>query len=480
MGKTYKIDHFIDGAFIKSDAQMTRRNPSDLSDVVAEFPNAGTETVNEAVSVARMAQSDWASASPEFRADILDRAASLLFARQAELGELLSREEGKTLGEGRGEVGRAARIFRYFGGEALRATGITLPSTRPSVDVETFREAIGVVGLITPWNFPIAIPVWKAAPALAFGNSVVLKPSELTPVLAHMIAETLKEAGLPKGVFNVVYGDGETGADLASHSDINGISFTGSVATGSKVSAAAIANQTRVQCEMGGKNAMVVLDDADLDLAVNIATNGAFFCTGQKCTASSRIIVTDGIYDRFIKALNANSKALKVGNAVDPDTQIGPLASADQLAKTQSYLDVAKSEGAKVLGGSKPETGFEGHYASPTIFTETHPNMRINQEEIFGPVTSVMKVKDYETALEVANSTKYGLSAGIVTNSLKHARHFRKNAKSGMVMVNVPTAGVDYHVPFGGTRASSFGPREQGQSAVEFYTQIKTCYTLPG
>lgn len=479
MNSTFDLKHFIGGEFIQEGHNLERRNPSDISDLVARAPVASPALVEAAVLSARSAQPEWASLSPEIRGDVLDKTSQILMERREEWGQLLSREEGKTVAEGCAELERAARIFRFFGGEALRTIGDSLQSTRPGIDVETVREAVGVFGLITPWNFPIAIPTWKTAPALAFGNAVVIKPSELSPTLTHLMGTALTDAGLPNGVLNIIYGSGETGAALASNANIDGLSFTGSVATGGKVAEAAVANQTRIQCEMGGKNAIVILDDADIDLAVTTIINAAFFSTGQKCTAASRIIVTEGIYSAFLTAFSNAAAALKVGHALDPTTQVGPLASAEQLTKTQSYLKIAHDEDATVLGGELPNTKFQGHYISPAILIETSPEMRINQEEIFGPVCSVIRVKDYEEALSVVNNTKFGLSAGIMTNSLKHARHFRKAAKAGMVMVNLPTAGVDYHVPFGGTRASSLGPREQGQSAIEFYTQIKTCYTLP-
>jgi len=474
-----RVQHFVGGKFLETDTPNERRNPSDLSEIVSLAPSDMGAVISEAVALAREAQPAWAAASPELRSDILYRACEILFERIDTYGELLSREEGKTLEEGKGEVGRAARIFRYFGGEALRAYGVALSSTRPSVDVETLREAVGVFGLITPWNFPIAIPVWKAAPALAYGNTVVLKPSELTPALANVIAEVLKEAGIPDGVFNVVYGGGEAGAALASHPEIDGVSFTGSVATGAKVSAAAIANQTRIQCEMGGKNALVILDDADMQTAVNVAMNGAFFSSGQKCTASSRLVVLDAIHDQFVEALSKRCSELKVGHALELGTNIGPLASKSQFSKVHDYLNIAKEEGAELIDSANLTTAFDGHYVTPKILLGTQQDTRINQEEIFGPVASIIKVTDYDQALHVANGTKFGLSAGIVTNSLKRARHFRRAAKAGLVMVNLPTAGVDYHVPFGGTRASNYGPREQGQNAIEFYTHVKTFYVQP-
>jgi aldehyde dehydrogenase (NAD+) len=372
---------------------------------------------------------------------------------------------------------RAGRIFRYFAGEALRRHGRTMPSTRPGIDVEVHREALGVVGLITPWNFPIAIPAWKAAPALAFGNTVVLKPASPTPAIAAALAAIIHEAGAPPGVFNLVLGEGGVGAAIAEHEEVDAISFTGSQSVGARVAEAAIRRQARVQLEMGGKNPLVVLDDADLERAVAAAADGGFFATGQRCTASSRVIVTEAIHDRFVAALAERARALKVGDALDPQTQIGPAVSEGQLGQNLAYVEVAIKEGGRlVTGGARLERATPGFYMAPAVIADTAPDMRINCEEVFGPVVSTVRVRDYEEALEVANRGQFGLSAGIVTNSLKHARHFRRNVRAGMVMVNLPTAGVDYHVPFGGTRKSSYGPREQGFAAVEFYTQMKTVY----
>jgi aldehyde dehydrogenase (NAD+) len=399
-------------------------------------------------------------------------------SRAKELGTLLSREEGKTLPEGTGEVMRAARICKYFAGEALRRHGQTLESTRPDIDVETYREPIGVFGLITPWNFPIAIPAWKSAPALAFGNTVVLKPATPTPAIAYAFAEILIEAGAPPGVFNLVIGEGDVGRAIVGHPGIDGISFTGSQTVGASVAEGAVKRQARVQLEMGGKNPLVVLDDADIDRAVMCAIDGAFFGTGQRCTASSRIIVTQGIHDRFVEALAEKARSLRVGDALDPQTQIGPAVSESQLEQNLRYVKIAVDDGGKVLtGGPEPlKLDKRGWYMTPTVIADTAPEHRINCEEVFGPVASTVKVRDYEEALEIANRGDFGLSAGIVTGSLKHARHFRRHVRAGMVMINLPTAGVDYHVPFGGTRKSSYGSREQGFAAVEFYTQTKTAY----
>ena len=473
---TDTLTHFIGGA-VAGEAVGESINPSNLDDVVARYPKARPEDVDRAVKAARDAFPAWSEASPEVRSDVLDRAGNLVMQRAKELGELLSREEGKTLAEGTGEVMRAARILKYFAGEALRRHGRTLESTRPGLDVSTYREALGVVGLITPWNFPIAIPAWKSAPALAFGNTVVMKPATPTPAIAHALAAIIHEAGAPPGVFNLVIGEGGIGSAIVDHPDVDAISFTGSQGVGALVAQGAVKRQARVQLEMGGKNPLVVLDDADLERAVTCAIDGAFFGTGQRCTASSRIIVTEGIHDRFVEAMAERARSLRVGDALDPNTQIGPAVSESQLENNLNYVEIARSEGGNVLtGGEALQLDKRGYYMAPTVIADTAPDQRINCEEVFGPVASTVRVKDYDEALEIANRGQFGLSAGIVTNSLKHARNFRKRVKAGMVMVNLPTAGVDYHVPFGGTRKSSYGAREQGFAAVEFYTQMKTVY----
>ncbi len=474
---TDTLNHLINGVTASSEATGESINPSNLDDVVARYPKGGADEVDQAVKAARAAFPGWSEASPEVRSDVLDRAGSLIMSRAKELGTLLSREEGKTLAEGTGEVMRAARILKYFAGEALRRHGQTLDSTRPSIDVETHREAVGVFGLITPWNFPIAIPAWKSAPALAFGNTVVLKPATPTPAIAHALGQILIEAGAPPGVFNLVIGEGDVGRAIVAHEGIDGISFTGSQAVGASVAEGAVKRQARVQLEMGGKNPLVVLDDADLERAVTCAIDGAFYATGQRCTASSRIIVTEDIHDRFVEALADRARSLRVGDALDPQTQIGPAVSQDQLEQNLSYVKIARDEGGKVLTGGEPLTlDKRGYYMAPTVIADTAPDQRINCEEVFGPVASTVRVRDYDEALEIANRGQFGLSAGIVTNSLKHARDFRRRIRAGMVMVNLPTAGVDYHVPFGGTRKSSYGAREQGFAAVEYYTQTKTVY----
>jgi alpha-ketoglutaric semialdehyde dehydrogenase len=472
-----QLPHYINGQQVRAETPLNSVNPSDTNDIVASFPDGGTADMDAAVAAARAAFPAWSAASPEVRADLLDKVGATVMARSVELGELLAREEGKTRAEGIGEVMRAGRIFRYFGGEALRRHGFTLESTRPNLDVSTHREAIGVVGLITPWNFPIAIPAWKAAPALAFGNTVVIKPANITTAIATALATIIHECGAPPGVFNMVLGRGKIGAHLAAHPEVDAVSFTGSQGVGAQVAAAALSHQARIQLEMGGKNPLVILADADLDRAVAIALDGGFFQTGQRCTASSRVLVEDAIHDRFVAALAERARALRVGAALDPATQVGPASSEAQLEQNLRYIGIATQEGGRLVTGGVPVScATPGYYMSPAVIADTSPGMRINNEEVFGPVVSTVRVKNYEEALEIANRGNFGLSAGIVTQSLKHSRHFRRNVRAGMVMVNLPTAGVDYHVPFGGSRKSSYGPREQGFAAVEFYTQLKTVY----
>ena len=478
MTETLDLSHWIDGEKVAADRPSESRNPSDTREVVARTPDGGEAEVNAAVAAAQAAFPAWSEASPEVRSDILDRAGTLVMERREPLGRLLSREEGKTLAEGIGETVRAGRILKYFAGEALRLHGQNLASVRPGVEIQTYRQAVGVYGLITPWNFPIAIPAWKAAPALAFGNTVVMKPAGLTPATAEALVAILHEAGLPKGVLNLVIGRGRVGQALVDHPDVDGLSFTGSQGVGAGVAAGAAKRQARVQLEMGGKNPLIVLDDCDLERAVQIALDGSFFATGQRCTASSRLIVQDGIHDRFVAALAERVAALRVGDALDPETQMGPAVSEDQMETSYRYIEVARAEGGRVVtGGERLTLDKPGWYVQPTLIADTGADMRINNEEVFGPVASTIRVRSYEEALAVANGVEFGLSAGIVTGSLKHARDFQRRARAGMVMVNLPTAGVDYHVPFGGSKSSSFGAREQGFAAAEFFTQTKTAYS---
>jgi acyl-CoA reductase-like NAD-dependent aldehyde dehydrogenase len=362
----------------------------------------------------------------------------------------------------------------------MRLTGETVPSVRPGIGVEITREPLGVVGIITPWNFPIAIPAWKIAPALAFGNCVVIKPADLVPGCAWALADIIHRSGIPAGVFNLVMGRGDVvGNGLVNHPHVDAISFTGSQGVGARIALACAQNLKKVQLEMGGKNPQVILDDADLAQAVELSVQSAFFSTGQRCTASSRLIVTEGIYPKFLDAIQKRMASLKVDDALKAGTDIGPVSSHSQLEQDLGYIEIGQAEGAKlVTGGDRLRRDTEGFYMAPALLTETTPGMRVNREEIFGPVASIITVRNYEAALAEANNTPFGLSAGIATTSLKHATHFKRHSQAGMVMVNLPTAGVDYHVPFGGRKGSSYGPREQGRYAQEFFTVVKTAYTL--
>jgi aldehyde dehydrogenase (NAD+) len=476
-----RFSNYIDGAWVDGATWMPNRNPSDLADVIGEYAQADAGQAQAAVAAAVQALPAWSTGSIQERANVLDKVGSEIIARKDEIGRLLSREEGKTLPEGVGETVRAGHIFKFFAGEVLRLSGEKIPSVRPGVDVEITREPIGVVGLITPWNFPIAIPAWKIAPALAFGNTVVFKPASWTPGCAWVLADVLAKAGLPAGVFNLVMGSGGTVGDtIVTHRDVAAISFTGSMEMGRAIAQKAVTRMAKFQLEMGSKNPLVVLDDADVATAVNVAVNGAYFSTGQRCTASSRLVVTEGIHDRFVEALTKRLASLKVDNALSPGTEVGPVVDQPQLDTDLEYIGVGQKEGATLaIGGERVTRSTDGYYLSPALFTGATSAMRISREEIFGPVACVIRARDYDEALAIANDTDTGLSAGIVTTSLKHASHFQRHAQFGMVMINLPTAGVDYHVPFGGRKASSYGPREQGRYAAEFYTTVKTTYIAP-
>jgi len=474
-------ENFINGAWAGASERSPNINPSNLADVVGEFARADEVQARGAIAAARAAFPAWSRGPVQARADMLDKIGNEILARKDELGTLLAREEGKTKPEAVGEATRAGYLFKFFGAEVVRQAGEVLSSVRPGIKVEITREPVGVVGIITPWNFPLAIPAWKIAPALAYGNCVVFKPADLVPGCAWALTEIIAKAGIPAGVFNLVMGRGAVlGELLSSDANVDAVSFTGSQAVGKRVAERCAARLAKVQLEMGGKNPQVVLDDADLDTAVNLSLQSAFFSTGQRCTASSRLIVTDGIHERFVSALTAKMKALKVDDALKEGTDIGPVVDERQLEQDLKYIELGRKEGARLAqGGSRLEREKQGYYLEPALFVDTTPTMTINREEIFGPVASVIRVKNYDEALAVANDTPFGLSSGIATTSLKYAEHFKRNSAAGMVMVNLPTAGVDYHVPFGGRKSSSYGPREQGRYAVEFYTTVKTSYINP-
>ncbi len=454
-----------------------RRNPSDLDECVYRYGTATPDEAREAIAAAKAAFSDWSRTSPQRRADVLDAAGTRLRSTAADVGRLLASEEGKTIGEAIGEVERAGQILQFFAGEALRIGGERRPSTREGVIVDVIREPLGVVAAITPWNFPIAIPAWKVAPALAYGNTVVLKPAELVVGSANVLVKALEEAGLPAGVLNMVVGSGrELGTVLAEDERVDAVTFTGSQAVGGSVLQKASAHFARVQLEMGGKNPLVVAADADLAIAVDVAVQGAFYSTGQRCTASSRIIVVEPVFDEFVERFTAATAALRVGHALDPATQIGPVVDEKQLAVDEAFLAETRELGREVLGGERVERPTRGHFLSPAVVLGSAATDRINCEEVFGPVATVAAAADYEEALHLANDSPFGLTSGICTSSLRLAEHFQAHSQAGMVTINLPTAGVDPHVPFGGRKRSSYGQREQGADAREFFTTTKTAY----
>lgn len=474
--------NFIAGEWCAGDSSISNRNPSDLEDVIGVYAQATPTQLSSAIESAQSAQPLWAAQGLEARQKCLRAIGDELIARSEELGKLLSREEGKPLKEGIGEVYRAGQFFQYYAGEILRQIGDLTDSVRPGVEVLVHREPVGVVAVISPWNFPMATAAWKIAPALAFGNSVIWKPANLVPASAHALTEILSRQDLPSGTFNLVMGSGSViGEALVRDPRIDAVSFTGSVEVGRQVASVAAPNFTKIQAEMGSKNALVVLDDADISTAVEAAIAGGYSGTGQKCTASSRLIVTPRIRDTFVETLTERLQAMKVGPATDPETEMGPVVSEEQLAANQAYLELGQKEGATLrCGGEKLESRTPGYYMRPALFTETRNDMRINREEMFAPIACVIPAESYEEALEITNDTDFGLTAGIVTQSLAKANHFRRHARTGCIMVNLPTAGTDYHVPFGGRGISSYGPREQGRYAVEFFTQVKTTYQRAG
>ncbi|MEP4979606.1 aldehyde dehydrogenase family protein [Ascidiaceihabitans sp.] len=474
--------NYIAGEWTDGVSHIENRNPSDLTDVIGMFAQASADQLDATLDQARRAQAEWEAYGMERKQAVLMAIGTEMMERAEELGTLLCREEGKPLAEGKGEVYRAGQFFTYYAAECLRQLGENADSVRPGVEVDVRREAVGTVAIISPWNFPTATASWKIAPALCYGNAVVWKPANMTPASAVALTEIITRQDIPKGLFSLVMGSGsDIGQRLVESPKIDAISFTGSVPVGKGIASAAIQNLTKVQMEMGSKNALAVMDDADLDLAVTLALGGAFGGTGQKCTASSRLVVHASIHDAFVEKLVAGTQAMKVGHALGEGTQMGPVVSQQQLMENLEYATLGVSEGAELAcGGARLEMPHDGFYMSPGVFLNTTNDMRINREEMFAPLTSVIKVDSYAEALATVNDTNFGLTSGIVTQNLARATHFRRNARTGVVTVNLPTAGTDYHVPFGGRGDSSYGPREQGKAAAEFYTTVKTAYISAG
>jgi alpha-ketoglutaric semialdehyde dehydrogenase len=474
--------NFIAGEWVAGVSEIANINPSDLSDTVGLFAQADTAQLNTALQAAKIAQAEWAKSGLEARYTALMNIGNELIANCEELGTLLAREEGKTQPEGKGEVYRSGQFFTYYAAEVLRQIGENAESVRPGIEVDVRREPVGTVAIISPWNFPMATAVWKIAPALAFGNAVVWKPANIVPASAVALTRIIAKQAFPKGLFSLVMGPGSSvGQALIESPMINAISFTGSVPVGREIAKSAVSNFTKVQLEMGSKNALAVMDDANLDTALACALNGGFGSTGQKCTASSRLVVHEAIHDELVERLVEGANNMVVGHALDATTQMGPVASESQLKQNLENVALAKQEGGELLcGGVQVERATEGYFMTPAVVSGTQNDWQVNREELFAPMVCVIKVASYDEALATVNDTRFGLTAGIVTQSLARANDFRRNAKTGCVMINLPTAGTDYHVPFGGRGESSYGPREQGQYAKEFYTHVKTAYISSG
>ena len=471
--------NLVAGTWVTSPTATANINPSNVDDIVGHYADATPDQVKQAAEAARRAATSWGRAPFAERANLLFAVATAIDARRGALALLLSREEGKALRDATGEVARAADIFRFYAGEVYRMGGDSIGSVRPGVSVNVIHEPVGVVGLITPWNFPMAIPAWKIAPALAYGNAVLYKPSELVPACAFALSEIIHEAGAPAGVFNLLMGGDEVGRMVVGVADA--VSFTGSVATGVAVATQAARRMIPAQCELGGKNPLIVLADADLAVAVDCAVQGGFMQTGQRCTASSRLIVDQAIVEPFTAALKLRLSKLTIDEGASPSTDIGPVADLRQFEKDLGYIQIGKAEGARLaFGGEALQRTHKGFYLSPALFVETTNAMRINREEIFGPIAAIIPVRGYDEALDIANDTTFGLSSSIATTSLKFAEHFKTNTRSGVAMVNLPTAGIDFHVPLSGMRSSAYGQPEMGHHAMRFYTKVRTTYTFAG
>ncbi len=472
--KNYINGEWVDGPTFEN------RNPANTDEVVGLFVKGSVADMDSAAAASAEAFPKWAGMNAPARGALLNKVADILDSKFEQLGEEMTREEGKTFPEAKGEVRRAINIFRYFGGEGSRMPGILVPSERDRVHMFALRKPIGVIGLVTPWNFPIAIPAWKLAPALICGNTVILKPASASPLSAWRIVEACHEAGIPKGVVNFVAGSGGTlGSALVNAAPLKAVSFTGSCEVGQWLHNEASKRRLRIQLEMGGKNPTIVLADCDFNASVENVVNAAFFSTGQKCTATSRAIVEDAIYDKFVAALVERTKKLKVGNGMEAGIDIGPAIDEGQLETNLKYIEIGRQEaGAPVVGGNRLTGGAydKGFFVEPTIFSNVTESMRIAQEEIFGPVLAVMRASDFEDAMRIANNIPFGLSASIQTTNLSRAFEYIYRMEAGLLTVNLPSAGVEYQLPFGGTKDSSFGPKEQGPAAMDFYSDYKTIY----
>ncbi len=472
--------NYIDGEWLSGTAVFENRNPADTDEVVGCFAKGTARDVAHATEAAEAALPGWSAMSGPARGNILFRAAEILDRKFEQISAEMTREEGKTFPEAKGEVRRSINIFRYFAGEGARLPGMLVPSERDRVHMFALRKPVGVVGLITPWNFPSAIPAWKLAPALICGNTVIMKPASAAPLSAWRLVEALHEAGIPKGVVNFVAGSGsELGQALVSAKPLKAVSFTGSCAIGNWLHGEASKRRLRIQLEMGGKNPTIVLADADFSAAVENVVNAAFFSTGQKCTATSRAIVEGPIYDRFVAAVVERTKKLKVGNGMQPGIEMGPCVDQAQMNTVLDYIETGrKQNGEPLCGGRRLTDGAyaKGYFVEPTVFADVASEHTIAREEIFGPVLAIMRARDFEDAMGIANQIPFGLSSSIQTTNLTRAFEYIYRAEAGLLTINLPSAGVEYQLPFGGTKESSFGPKEQGPAALEFYSDYKTVY----
>ena len=473
------LGNYIDGAWI-SGPTFENRNPANTDEVVGLFVKGTAADISAAADAAAHALPGWAGLPAPARGNYLFKVAEILERKFEQISAEMTREEGKTLPEAKGEVRRAINIFRYFAGEGSRMPGFLVPSERERVHMFAVRKPIGVVGLVTPWNFPSAIPAWKAAPALICGNTVVMKPASAAPLSAWRIVEACHEAGIPKGVINFVAGSGgELGRALVGAGPLKAISFTGSCDVGRWLHTEASQRSLRIQLEMGGKNPTIVLADADFNSAVENVVNAAFFSTGQKCTATSRAIVEESIYDKFLDALVTRTKKLKVGNGMEPGVDIGPAVDQPQLETDLRYIEIGRKEAGEPRVGGRRLTGKDydkGYFVEPTVFADVTPQMTIAREEIFGPVLAVMRAKNFDDAMHIANDIPLGLSASLQTTNVSRVFEYVNRMEAGLLTVNLPSAGVEYQLPFGGTKDSSFGSKEQGPAAFEFYSDYKTVY----
>ena len=474
--------NFIGGEWIKSSASKSAPNvnPANTDDVIGDIPLATREEARRAVEAAAEAFAKWRSTPAPTRGRIVAQAAKLLERSKEELAQILTREEGKTIAESRGELQRSINVAEFCAGESRRLTGETIPSELPLNFAYTIKQPLGVVACVTPWNFPVAIPVWKIAPALVAGNTVVFKPATLTPATATRIVELFEEAGIPPGVLNLILGSGsEAGDEIINHPAVKAVSFTGSNGVGIRLYEQASRRGAKVQCEMGGKNPVVVLEDCDIDLAVESTVQGAFGSTGQRCTATSRAVVVNQIADEFVQRIAKRAQSMRIGAGVDPQTEMGPSVDENQFKTVLRYIDVGREDGATIICGGERVTGDgfdKGYFVKPTLFDRVTPDMRIAREEIFGPVLSVLRVKDFDEAMQVANDSEFGLSSSIFTNDASRIFRFVEEIETGMTHINSPTTGGEAHIPFGGIKGTGIGDREQGSTALDFYTDLKVVY----